>query len=802
MVVKISVLGFAAALCGARAASLTVDVDKPGAAISPKLYGIFFEEINRAGDGGLYAEMIQNRAFEDSDKEPVTWSLAKSGASEAVISLDADKPLNENTPHSLRLSVTKCDGRVGVANAGFAKKDSKENLSGMAVQAGKEYRLSLYARGAGPLTASLEKEDGTVLASQKMDGIGEDWKKFSCALTANAGDDHARLVVAITAPGKVWLDVVSLFPKDTFKGRENGLRQDLGQMLLDMHPGFVRFPGGCYVEGNMLKDAFRWKKTIGDIAERPGHWNLWGYRSNDGLGYLEYLQLCEDIGAEPLYVINCGMSHEEQGKRKPGLQGDELKEYVQDALDAIEYANGGTDTKWGALRAKHGHPAPFHLNMMEIGNENGGPMYNEHFALFHDAIKAKYPDFKLVSDDWGGLPGGRKIDIADEHYYSTPGFFMHNATKYDKYDREKFKVYVGEYAVTQGAGGGNLIAAIGEAAFMTGMERNGDEVVMCSYAPLFVHPDWRHWNPNAIVFDAARCFGTPSYHCQALFMNNRADTVLPLEVESPAGAFHAGGGLIGVGTWLTQAEYKDIKVTHDGKTLFESDFSKDTKGWKTKGGKWAVKDGALQQTDGGEDIRAVAGDKKWTDYTLSLKACKIGGAEGFLVIFQSDGHGGKSWWNIGGWGNSRHQIEAPGCEGEGVPGKIETGKWYDIRIEIAGPRVRCYLDDKLIHDVTRASDKALYAMAGRKNDTGEVIVKVVNTSSEPQDTAIVLRGAKKIEPTGRAIVLTGEGPDAENSFESPKSIACKEEKIENAAAKFNRTLPPNSITILRIKAGS
>jgi alpha-L-arabinofuranosidase len=356
--------------------------------------------------------------------------------------------------------------------------------------------------------------------------------------------------------------------------------------------------------------------------------------------------------------------------------------------------------------------------------------------------------------------------------------------------------------VTQDAGHGNLIAAIGEAAFMTGMERNGDEVVMCSYAPLFVQPEWRHWNPNAIVFDAAHCFGTPSYHCQALFMNNRADTVLPLEAESSSGQFHAAGGMIGVGTWLTQAEYKDIKVTHEGKTLFESDFSKDSTGWKVRNGKWAVKDGALQQTGGDENSCAFAGDKKWTEYTYSLKARKLGGAEGFLVIFQSDGHGGKSWWNIGGWGNSRHAIEAPGVTDEGVPGKIETGKWYDIRIEIAGGRVRCYLDDKLVHDVTRATDKALYAMAGRKNDTGEVIVKIVNTSNEPQDTAIVLRGANKIESTGRAIVLTGEGPDAENSFEAPNNVISKEEKIDNASARFNRTLPPNSITILRLKAGS
>lgn len=797
MMAGIPALVVSAALCGARAASLTVDVDKPGVAVSPTLYGIFFEEINRAGDGGLYAEMIQNRAFEDSEKDAVAWSLVKDIDAGGSMELDRSKPLNEANPTSLKLDCL--NGRVGIANEGFTKGE-KDELCGMAVRQGKVYRLSLYARGSGSLEAILQTRVGKPLASQKIEGIGRSWKKFTCDLTANANEDHARLLIVKSESGTVWLDVVSLFPKDTFKGRENGLRADLGQMVADMHPGFVRFPGGCYVEGGKLADAFRWKKTIGDIAERPGHWNLWGYRSNDGLGYLEYLELCEDIGAEPLYVINCGMSHEEQGGKKPAPKGDELNEYVQDALDAIEYANGGTDTKWGALRAKHGHPAPFNMKMMEIGNENGGPIYNEHFAKFHDAIKAKYPDFKLVANVWGGIPGNRKVDIVDEHYYNTPQFFMANANKYDKYDREKYKVYVGEYAVTQGCGQGNLIAAVGEAAFMTGMERNGDVVAMCSYAPLFVHPSWRHWNPNAIVFDAARSYGTPSYYCQALFGANRADTVLPLEMKSPPGQFRASGGMIGVGTWLTRAEFKDIKVTQDGKTLFESDFSKNLTGWKTSKGEWSVKDGALVQSGHDEDVRAFAGDKKWTDYTYSLKARKLGGSEGFLIIFQSDGKGGKNWWNIGGWGNTRHGLECAGIEEADVPGKIETGKWYDIRIEVAGARVRCYLDDKLVHDVTRAAGTALFAMAGRKNDTGEVIVKVVNTSADPQETEITLRGATKVESSGRAIVLTGEGPDDENTFEAPAKIATKDEVLKKASAKFTRTMPPFSVTVLRLKA--
>ena len=613
---------------GLSAATITVDVGKPGHAVSPLLYGIFFEEINRAGDGGIYAELVQNRSFEDA-AAPVGWQLVKSGAAEASMTLDKSQPLNANSPTSLKLAIAKPGTRAGVANVGFrgtnypkggdvekwfgkfeeAVKESKECVNGIAVEQGKQYKLSLYARCDaalhGPLVASLEKADGTVLAQQSIDGLGADWKKFQCTLSASGTEAAARLVLSTASAGTLWFDVVSLFPADTYKGHP--FRKDLAEMLAAMKPAFIRFPGGCYVEGNALCDAFRWKKTIGDIAGRPGHYNLWGYYSNDGLGYHEYLQLCEDLGAEPLYVFNCAMSHAEQHKQtelKAAVDVPDLDEYLQDALDAIEYANGPADSKWGALRAKAGHPAPFNLKYMEIGNENGGPTYDKHYALFYDAIRKRYPEMRLVVDYKPS--GNRPPDIVDEHYYNSPEFFLRNAGKYDKYDRAGHKVYVGEYAVTHAAGKGNLSAALGEAAFMTGMERNSDVVVMCSYAPLFVNPDWRHWNPNAIVFDAARCYGTPSYHVQALFGCNRADVVLPAEVDSAPMEF-GKSGMIGVGTWLTQAEFKDIRVTKDHATLFESDFAKNMKGWKTHGGKWEVSDGALRQTSDEHDCRAAAG---------------------------------------------------------------------------------------------------------------------------------------------------------------------------------------------------
>ena len=780
------------AVCGlARAgeAKLTVQVDQPGIKVSPLLYGIFFEEINRAGDGGIYAELIQNRSFEDA-AQPQAWTLVKGADAEGGMTLDKAQPLNANNPTSLKLDIVK--GRVGIANNGFAK----EPQDGIAVQQGKEYALSLYARGGGELTATLEKADGGVLASQKLGGLDANWKKLGCILQAAATAPNARLVITADQPGTVWLDMVSLFPKGQL------FRADLLKLLADMQPAFVRFPGGCYVEGTKLTEAFRWKKTIGDIAARPGHWNLWGYMSNDGLGYHEYLLLCEAIGAAPLYVINCGMSHEEQNKKKAPPSGAELQEYVQDALDAIEYANGGVDSKWGALRAAAGHPAPFNLHMMEIGNENGGPIYNQHFALFHDAIKAKYPGFQLVSDVWGGLPGERQIDIADEHYYNSPEFFLRNTDKYDKYDRAGHKVYVGEYAVTKNCGRGNLAGAIGEAAFMTGMERNSDVVVMASYAPLFEYVGWKHWNPNAILFDGARSYGTPSWQVQTLFGRNRADVVLPLALTAPATeSTEARGGKIGVGTWGTQAEFKDIAVTQGDKVLFASDFSHGTKGWKFSGGEWKTADGALRQNATETDLRAYAGQKEWKDYTLTLKARKLGGKEGFLIIFAAANEKDKAWWNIGGWGNTGHAVEARGAVNERVPGKIETGRWYDIKVELKGSRIRCWLDGQLIHDIKNGDLQSMYAVAGLQQASHEIILKVVNAAGEAMNTAVELKGATQLAPTGKAYVLASSDPEAENSFDEPTKVAPKEETVHLAGTSFHHTFPAHSVTVLRLKQG-
>ncbi|MGD0094339.1 MAG: alpha-L-arabinofuranosidase C-terminal domain-containing protein, partial [Planctomycetota bacterium] len=584
-----------------------------------------------------------------------------------------------------------------------------------------------------------------------------------------------------------------------------GLRPDLAEMLAGLKPSFVRFPGGCWVEGDTMKFASRWKRTIGDIADRWVQWNLWNYFATNGLGFHEYLVLCEDLGAEPLFVINCGMSHQEQRAQPTDVSG--MAEFVQDALDAIEYANGPENSTWGSLRAKAGHPKPFNMKFMEIGNENGGKAYDARYILFYKAIKEKYPDMHLVANV---IPDKHPCEILDEHYYSTPEFFMNNARKYDKYKRDGYKVYVGEYAVTANCGKGNLRGALGEAAFMTGMERNSDVVIMASYAPLFVNVQQRTWSPDMIPFDSSRVCGIPSYYVQKMFSENRGDVVLPVTLEAQPIVEEQPktlAGAIGVGTWATQAEYKDIKVAApDGKTLFESNFTNDTKGWKLQRGNWKAQEGALRQAAPDTDCRAVAGDPKWTDYTYTLKARKLSGAEGFLIMFRVQDDGTFIWWNLGGWGNSHSSLERSFDGGRGpfaeeAPVKIETGRWYDIKIEVQGKTLRCYLDGKLITQATDSTvaTEPLYATASREQSSDTIIVKVVNVSNGEQNLKVALQGAKDVSSSGLAIELSGQRTD-ENTLDEPAKVAPATKKIENAGREFSYTFPANSLTILRLKA--
>jgi alpha-L-arabinofuranosidase len=780
-------------------ASLTVHADRPGPKISPSLYGIFFEEINHAGDGGLYAELIRNRSFEESS-QPVHWRMVKEGMVDAEMAIDSLYSVSEKNEKYLKIKVLLAlEGHIGIANSGYW---------GIAVTKGSSYDCSLYAMALDGLnkavTVVLEAPDDRILASATLGGISSDWKKLSAVLTVSDDCPNARFMIRILEPGMLFLDMVSLFPKHTFRDRPNGLRTDLAGMLMNLRPAFVRFPGGCWVEGDNLGLAYRWKETIGDIANRRYQYNLWQYHSTNGLGFHEYLQMCEDLGADPLFVINAGMSHNGFVPLK------DMKPWVQDALDALEYANGSAESRWGALRVRNGHPVPFNLQYMEIGNENGGPIYDERYALFHDAIKAKYPNVQLIANVWGGYPKNRPVSIIDEHYYASSRFFIDNATKYDSYDRKGPKVYVGEYAVTQGCGNGNLRAALGEAAFMTGMERNSDVVVMSSYAPLFANVNDKKWNPDLINFNATDVYGTPSYYVQEMFSRNRGDVILPIDLEveaTPPEVLPARNGKVGVGTWNTQSEFRDIKVIKDGQTLYASDFETGAKEWTPVGGEWKLVDGYLRQAAGGSNRRAVTGDSAWSDYTYTLKARKLGGAEGFLILFSVKSGEDFVWWNIGGWGNTRHAIEVGSDGGKSIAGKevtgsVETGRWYDIRVELKGQNVKCYLDGNLIHDLTYddTAPKSLHVVAGRQISNGDIILKIVNVSKYAVATAMKLKGVASVSPSATSVLLTSSDVRDENSLEEPRKVVPKRLSVDGISENFKYVFAPHSITVLRLNA--
>lgn len=748
-------------------------------------------------DGGIYPELVRNRSFEDADT-PEYWKFASAGDSKSeasVVTADVQAkppvpPLNPFNRKSLRVKV---DDAFTLQNEGYW---------GMNIVSGEGYTLKLAARGEkfnGKLTAKILGADGTVLASGDISELGNRWRYHTLDLTATGTDPKAKLEISGEGKGVLYLDMVSLMPKKTWK--DHGLRPDLGESLDGLHPRFLRFPGGCWVEGDDFAHMNHWKNTVGNVDTRTPLWNIWGYNATQGLGFYEYLQLAEDLGAEPLFCINVGMSHKET------VPMDRMGQWVQDALDAVEYANGPTNSYWGAMRAKAGHPAPFNLKYMEIGNENGGPDYVARWPLLVSALREKYPYLKfIVNTDLRGrpYPTDPAPDIVDEHYYESPESFMRRATQYDTYDRNGPKIFIGEYAVTQRAGKGNLRAAIGEAAFMTGMERNSDQVVMASYAPLLVNLNHRAWNPDLINFDSSKWYGLPSYYVQKMFAENRGDVYLPTAAQSPISEPTSSGGMIGVGTWNTAAEFKDIKVTApDGTVLLASDFSNGTQGWKLLGddADWKTQDGALRQSAEKEFIRALAGKRDWTDYTITLKARKISGAEGFLVLFHISGDDDRTWWNIGGWGNTSDAVESGGTL-DSKSSHIDTGRWYDIKVSVSGRNVKCWLDGQLIHDLNYESGgeiKSLYATSATDAQSGDIIVKVVNANAAPLETELDLSGANNLAGKGTATVLTSENATDENSLDDPLKVSPKTEALSFNGTTLARSFPGNSLTVLRLQ---
>jgi alpha-L-arabinofuranosidase len=819
-------LALASAQASAATATLGINATARGPQINPRMYGIFLEEINFGVDGGLYAELIRNRGFEDA-KPPEgytfrdgkwqdekgydarfsrfgyvtnglpSWSLIKEGSCAGSMSLDLDQPLNEATPRSLRLEVaTAGKGRIGIANEGFWA---------IGVGQGEKYNLSFWARCSdnfsGPLTVKLEGADGSACSDFKMiRGIGSKWKNFKGTLTGTRSEAKARFVIVAGSTGKVWFDMVSLFPARTFRNRPNGLRPDLAQMLAGLKPGFVRFPGGCVVEGGTIETAYNWKKTIGPLEQREEIWGPWNYRRTHGMGMLEYLEFCEDVGAEPLYVGFAGETC--MFRQAEDVPMSEMGWVVTNFVDALEYANGTTATTWGKLRAAEGHPKPFDLKLVEVGNENGTRQFPERYHLVHSALKARFPDVQYIADlSFPRFMGGESFDMEDNHFYNSPQWFMNNVNHYDDRDRSRPPVYDGEVAVTSAEGGrdkGNMIAALGEGAFLMGLERNADVVRQVSYAPLLANVHGRTDWHGMIYFDSTRCFGTVSYYLWKLFAENRPTYTVQTQVELPVAPSKEITGAIGVGTWETSAEFKDVRVEKAGQVLFESDFAKGSEGWKTDGGDWSIVDGAYRQNNAATGL-SFFGDETWSNYLLTLKARKIRGNEGFLICFARK-NGERNWWNVGGWGNRENAIEFnQNSLGRHVPGSVETNRWYDIKIDLSdGRRIRCYLDGKLIHDEPVTMPNRFFSVAGVDDKTGRLIVKTINAGSEPITADLNLSNAESVDKTAQMIVLKSDRPADNNSLENPKRIVPVSSSLTIAGTSFAHEFPPNSLTILRI----
>jgi alpha-L-arabinofuranosidase len=792
----------------ANSVTVTVDTAAAGIAVSPTMHGVFFEDINYGADGGLYAELLPNRSFENREAL-FAWTILNAGGDGQVTITNA-QPLNPNNPNYARLTIRDAGHGFGLANSGY---------EGIAVQRGASYLFTTRARGGGgyrgDVLVRLEDAAGQSLGECKLTAPGTEWMKLEGKLVATTTTTNARLVVLAMGTGSLDLDVVSLFPENTWRQRRNGLRADLVQMLADLKPGFMRFPGGCIVEGKDLANAYRWKETIGDISERKQNWNRWQdavstkapqYYQTYGLGFFEYFQLCEDIGAEPVPIINCGMSCQYQDKQLVPLA--ELDPWVQDALDLVEFANGPVTSTWGAKRAAMGHPEPFHLKLLGVGNEQWDEQYFERYLIFYRALKARYPDLTLITtsgpgvDDqwwnlaWNKFKQGTPAEIVDEHYYRPPQWFLQQATRYDAYDRKGPKVFAGEFAAHDRNRRSNLRCAINEAAFMTGLLRNADVVHLASYAPLFARAGFTQWEPDLIWFDSTRAYGTPSYHVQKLFSRNRPDTVLPTKVGA-AGAAPVFKGRVGVGTWNTQAEFKDIKITRGDQTLYASDFAKGTTDWAMERGQWQIVDGALRQAAAGENCLALVGNPDWSNYTLSLKARKISGAEGFLILFQTENGSEPTWWNLGGWRNTQHGLSLAGNDGERVRGNIESDRWYDVRVELNSDLIQCYLDGRLVQEARRGTRDNVYTVAGRDARTGELIIDAVNVNDHAAELVLDL-GAFKAA-SGQASVLTSGSLEDENSFTNPAKVAPRHELVTCDGNPVKYLLPPHALAVLRLK---
>lgn len=827
---------------------LNVDVSKKGVDIAPDMFGLFYEDINFAADGGLYGELIRNRSFEDNTK------LGYWTATGLQIASSSGNGVAEKNPNFARLSL---DGAGNIVNTGFG---------GISIQAEKSYLFEAYVRTSdysGNYGIALQSASGTVYGADMINAVEQNgkWTRISGVIKSNTTDTNARFALSFSGIGVVDVDMVSLFPQETFNGRQNGLRNDLALMLKDLNPGFIRFPGGCLVEGHVagatgdacLNNAYRWKNTIGDPAERKFDYNIWNsgslnYFQTFGLGFYEYFLLCEDVGAQPLPVLNCGMACQARNSAYPALALNSalFKEYVQDALDLIEFCNGDITTTWGAKRAAMGHPEPFNLKYLGIGNEQWGTKYYERYAAFQNEIRKYYgPDeIVLVSSSGTASSGsnynnawtwirnnengdGNFAGLVDEHYYNTPTWFLENAGRYDKFPRNTAKVFAGEYAAHGTSRANNMEAALTEAAFMTGLERNADVVRLVSYAPLFNKIGSSQWVPDMIWFNNSEAFGTPNYYVQQMYMQNQGDHTLKSYVtkntDPEKKAAYRYYGSVGLGSWSTAVNYDDVKVVDNtsGTTLFEDDFSADTGKWNRQvAGTWTIANGMVSQTStSATDCRYYLTDtstREWKNYTMYVKARKTSGAEGFLIPFFVRDNNNYMHLNVGGWNNTNTAIEEAinGTKNTLIESSsliVQNNVWYDFKIVTGEYSVDCYYktptdtDYKLLFslDLTPTDYGPVYASTVKDEKSGDIIVKIINYTDNDVVTRIKM-DTTGINPAADVQTLEGSLLTELNTMENKTNMSTKfNQLILNLASDgFDVNLGKYSFNVFRLHTKS
>lgn len=791
--------------------TITIDASGASVPVNPALYGISLEEVNHAIDGGLYAELVRNRSFEDGVVPPncridfgqkrfITpnglvvpycgedsvpgWHRLSAGTQ---MWLDAQSTINEKNKRSLRVTVygTEMYGRGGVAAQGYA---------GIPLKKGQKYDLSFFFKSAysrtGGLMVGLEREaTGEKLSDTFRVPSSLEWQRMYYTFEATDDATDAALVFAADSATQFWIDVVSLFPQDTWRGRRNGLRTQLAQKIADLKPSFIRFPGGSFVEGYSAGTYPEWKETVGDVATRRSFWSFWGYGTTNGMGFHEYLQFCEDLQAEPVYVVNCGITNQSRRPRYQDIM--EMDKLAQDALDAIAYATAPADSAWGALRKANGHPEPFRLRYIEIGNENYGYEYFRRYEYFYKAIREKYPEVTILASDYS--PNYRS-EWVDKHFFADAAFLAAQSDYFDRENRRsRFQpVSVGSFSAVNNLNGATLQNAIGEASFMIGLERNPEVVKQAAYAPLLANVNYENCLPAALYFDNHRVVETPSYHVMKMFAENRGDEVLKAETVSysrPQATFGRAG------IYMFDNFYEIDRFAIDGRTDYPSEVVS---------GEWDVLSGGRLVPSPNKWNYIACGDSLAYDYTVITRIRRVMGRTSIQFRLRDNARTDREQNHIVftlSPGESRleqqsGQVTHPLSKVKDYPLAMNT--WYDVKLVCRGDTLSCYVDDSLLHRAVLAPLPALVSVVTRDRTDNTLILKVVNTTCHPEKTAIQIDGTR-VASEAEVIELAGD-PAACNTLDHPDRLVPRRKPLTLGSTNpLIYDFPPSSVTILKLK---